>query len=280
MTAAKKNKHMCYALVATNIPFNKLQSTPFKNFLQKYVNQNIPNESTLQKNYLKICFESTLKKIWEKLTNNFIYIMVDETTDSRGLYICSLIVGILHLEIMPTSFLSSCKESKKTNYEMVSRFVNDSLMEFFGDTLFQDKILPFISNAALYMIKTRGALKIFYSNMIHITCVAHGLNHVAEKCMKVDSEILCETQKQLFSKFSLSGVTITRRVEELGTGIESTLKESISKFIFYSTALDENAEQSDVRDVGWLSRGKFLKRIFDLKNKIFEFAENKGNIFK
>ncbi|KAL4123385.1 hypothetical protein QTP88_015581 [Uroleucon formosanum] len=36
--------NMCYALVATNIPFNKLQSTPFKNFLQKYVNQNIPDE--------------------------------------------------------------------------------------------------------------------------------------------------------------------------------------------------------------------------------------------
>jgi len=136
MTAAKKNKRnpvqmlipettsamasrnefltdMCYALVATNIPFNKLQSTPFKNFLQKYVNQNIPDESTLRKNYLKICFESTLTKIREKLTNNFIYIMVDETTDSRGLYICSLIVGILHPEIMPTSFLISCKELKK-----------------------------------------------------------------------------------------------------------------------------------------------------------------------
>jgi len=26
------------------------------------------------------------------------------------------------------------------------------------------------------MIKTGEALKIFYSNMIHITCVAHGLN--------------------------------------------------------------------------------------------------------
>jgi len=95
--------------------------------------------------------------------------MVDETTDSRGLYICSLIVGILHPEIMPTSFLISCKELKKTNYETVSRFVNDNLMEFFGDMLFQDKILLFISDAVLYMIKTGGSLKIFYSNMIHIT---------------------------------------------------------------------------------------------------------------
>lgn len=46
--------------------------------------------------------------------------------------------------------------------------------------------------------------------------------------MKVASEIVCQAQKQLFSKFSLSEVTITRRIEELGTGIESTLKESIS----------------------------------------------------
>jgi len=66
--------------------------------------------------------------------------MLNETINSRGLYICSLIVGILHSEIMPTSFLIFSKELKKTNYETVSRLKNDSLMEFFGDTLFQDKI--------------------------------------------------------------------------------------------------------------------------------------------
>jgi hypothetical protein len=172
---------MCFALVATNIPFNKLQSTPFKNFLQKYVSQNIPDESTLRKNYLKLCFESILTKIREKLTNEFIYIMVNETTNSRGLYVCSLIILILHPEIMPTSFLISYKEFKKTNYETISRFVNDNLTEFFEDTLFQDKILFFISDAAPYMIKAGGALQIFYSNIIHIPCVAYGLNRVAEK---------------------------------------------------------------------------------------------------
>jgi len=86
-----------------------------------------------------------------------------------------------HPEIMPTSFLISCKELKKINYETVSRFVNDSLTEFFGGTLFQEEILHFISDAAPYMIKNGGALKIFYSNLIHITCVAHSLNCVAEK---------------------------------------------------------------------------------------------------
>jgi len=38
--------------------------------------------------------------------------------------------------------------------------------------------------------------------------------------------------KNNFSKLSLSGVTVARRIEELGTDIESTLKEPISKFIY------------------------------------------------
>lgn len=59
--------------------------------------------------------------------------MADETTDSRGSYICSLIVGILHSEIKPNPFLISYKELPKTNYETVSRFVNDNLTEFFKD---------------------------------------------------------------------------------------------------------------------------------------------------
>lgn len=40
-----------YASVATHICLNKLQSTPFKNILQTFVNQNILDENILQKNY-------------------------------------------------------------------------------------------------------------------------------------------------------------------------------------------------------------------------------------
>jgi len=55
--------------------------------------------------------------------------------------------------------------------------------------------------------------------------------------MEAASEIVCPSQKQLFSKLSLSGVTIARRKEEQGTDIESTLQEHISKFIFYSLSM-------------------------------------------
>jgi len=42
--------------------------------------------------------------------------------------------------------------------------------------------------------------------------------------MEVISNIVCPAQKIIFSKFSLSGVTVARGIVELGTNIESTLK--------------------------------------------------------
>jgi len=49
-----------------------------------------------------------------------------------------------------------------------------------------------------------------------------------KECMEAASEVLCPAKKQLFSKSSLSFVTVARRIEELGTDIESTLKKRIS----------------------------------------------------
>lgn len=55
-------------------------------------------------------------------------------------------------------------------------------------------------------------------------------------CMESAAEILCPTQKHLFSKVSLSGVTVARRIEDLSQDIESKIKVSASKFVFYSGA--------------------------------------------
>lgn len=69
-------------------------------------------------------------KIIGKINYNLIYTMVDETTNFRGMYICSLIIGILHPKIMLILFFISCKELKKTNYETVFQYVNDNLTDF------------------------------------------------------------------------------------------------------------------------------------------------------
>jgi hypothetical protein len=44
----------------------------------------------------------------------------------------------------------------------------------------KDKVLLFLSDAAPYMKKAGEVLQIFYQNMIHVTCLAHGLHRICE----------------------------------------------------------------------------------------------------
>src|SRR5713101_2645872 len=57
------NKDMTKAFLSADIPFHKLNNFYFKNFLKKYIDFAIPEESTLRKNYAKDVYEDTLQKI-------------------------------------------------------------------------------------------------------------------------------------------------------------------------------------------------------------------------
>ena len=81
------NKDLCQALVASNIPLNKLNNLNFKLFLKKYCELNIPDESTLRKRFVDLCYADTISNIKQIIGNNYIYIVVDETTDNCGRYI-------------------------------------------------------------------------------------------------------------------------------------------------------------------------------------------------
>jgi len=50
-------EELCDAFVAANIPFYKINHLSLKQFLAKYCRKDIPDESTLRKNYLKVCYE-------------------------------------------------------------------------------------------------------------------------------------------------------------------------------------------------------------------------------
>jgi len=46
-----------------------------------------------------------------------------------------------------------------------------------------------LSDAAPYMVKATNNLKPFYSNLIHVTCAAHGILWIAENIMDIFHEI-------------------------------------------------------------------------------------------
>jgi hypothetical protein len=65
-SSASRNKFfkdMCNWMVSVNIPWFKLQMPKFRSFWGKYYKQHIPDQLTLRKHYLLICYEETLENI-------------------------------------------------------------------------------------------------------------------------------------------------------------------------------------------------------------------------
>jgi hypothetical protein len=53
-------RNLCDALVSANIPFWALNNEKLKRFLEVNCGRSIPDESTLRKNYLSKCYNSTV----------------------------------------------------------------------------------------------------------------------------------------------------------------------------------------------------------------------------
>lgn len=100
-------KDITLAMIAANVPWYKLQVPQFKSFLEKYCKRNIPDKSTLRKNYLNVCYTETLEQIRAAFGNSYIWIAADKTAYSR--YIMNSIVGKLDSENPAKSYLIYCK---------------------------------------------------------------------------------------------------------------------------------------------------------------------------
>lgn len=93
------------AFLSANIPQHKLNQPIFRQFLEKYTNKNIPDESTLRKYYVCQMYENTLTKIRQYIQNKNIWISIDETTDVEGRYVANVIVGTLEVDTPGKVFL-------------------------------------------------------------------------------------------------------------------------------------------------------------------------------
>lgn len=197
---------LCNALISSNIPLSKLDNPTFKTFLEKYTKMSIPDRTTIRKKYVDIVFNETMSKIKEIIGNNYIYFVVDETTDICGRYIANLLIGTLDENCASKSYLIGTQELARTNNVSISKFVNDSLTKFYlPKAVPSEKVLLMLSDAAAYMLKSARNLKIFYNNLIHVTCLAHGVNRIAEEIRNEFQDInsLVNSAKKIFTKAPL-----------------------------------------------------------------------------
>jgi len=93
---------------------------------------------------------------------------------------------------------------EKTNNETITRF-NDSLKLLWTDVGMERRVLLLLTDAASYnLVKAGKSLKIFYTNMIHVTFTAHACNRLAEEVRELFTKVntLINNGKKIFLKAS------------------------------------------------------------------------------
>ncbi|XP_036342440.1 uncharacterized protein LOC118751735, partial [Rhagoletis pomonella] len=205
MIAPFVEKNVFYAditkmMIACGIPLYKLKSVEFKSFFEKYVQESLPDESTLRKNYVKDCYESVLEKIRLEIGESPIFVSIDETTDKAGRSVTNVIVGPLRES--GRGYLLPVEVLDKVNSSTIATLCDDSMHILWPIGFQREKVLVFVTDAAPYMKKSASSLKLLYPNMIHITCVAHGVHRVCESLRSKysDVDVLISNLKKVFLK--------------------------------------------------------------------------------
>lgn len=60
-------KELCDVLVSVNIPLKKINNPKFKNFLERHMGRSLPDESTLRKHYIPVCYNETMARIRDEV---------------------------------------------------------------------------------------------------------------------------------------------------------------------------------------------------------------------
>ncbi|KRX35235.1 hypothetical protein T05_7684 [Trichinella murrelli] len=171
---------LCMAFIDAGIPLWKLENKSLRSFLEKYTKQHIPSESSLRKHYIDNNFNNVMDRVRREVAYNKIWISIDETIDPVGRFVANVVIvqqllSCLHLHLLAVLWPEGIR------YE---------------------NVLLFVTDAAPYMKKAAGALKVLFPNMLHLTCLAHGLHRIAEhiRCLFPDVDRLISNMKKVFLK--------------------------------------------------------------------------------
>ena len=204
------NKELCRLCAETIIPFNKINDPLFKNFIEKFTQFKCPEESNLRKYVLPSIYSEKIEEIKNELKDDYIWLSVDETTDTMGRHVCNVLVGPLNQNKPNKSYLLNTEFIPKTNNLTILLSIMTALSILWPEGIKYDKLLLFLTDAATYMKLTAEKLKEIFPKVIHLTCLCHGLNNVCDFISKKHPNVnklislgkavfrKCDSRKELF----------------------------------------------------------------------------------
>ncbi|KAJ4445547.1 hypothetical protein ANN_12227 [Periplaneta americana] len=171
------NIDLCRSLISADIPLYKLKNKVFREFLEKYTQHTIPDESTLRKTYAPSIYDETIQKIRDEIKDSSIWVSIDETPDKEGRLVGNVVIGLLS-EQYSERILLHCDVLEKCNNKTIVKLFNEAMGILWPKGIMYDNVLFFISDAAPYMVKAGQALSVVYPKLTHFTL--HAFHRVAE----------------------------------------------------------------------------------------------------
>ncbi|XP_029655439.1 uncharacterized protein LOC115229178 [Octopus sinensis] len=200
--------------------------TPINDLKLKYFDQVINGDLTPyltrffnltgRRNYFNY-MANKVEKLKEYFKGSQIFLVIDETQHSLKKYV-NIIAGKID---NPTNiYLIDCICVEIADASSVCQTIDDCLRNY---QIERKNFVLLLTDAAPYMMSAATSIRIFYPNMIHLTCFAHLLHNCALKVRShyQDIDFLISSMKivtlknksrqKLFSEFGLpSDVVVTR----------------------------------------------------------------------
>lgn len=206
------NMDLCETFVEANIPINKVKHPSVVRFLEKYTDHTVPSDTLLRQKYVPTLYDKCIEELRSKVGNKHIWVSIDETTDCEDRLVANFVFGLMEDvgEDSPERgkcYLLNMAEVNAANASEMAAFFNNSLLLlwpngilyfyinknhysiacvkltiniFFQTGIQYDKILLVLTDAAAYMIACMTSLQVLFPNMLHLTCLVHGLHRLAE----------------------------------------------------------------------------------------------------
>ena len=121
------SKQLCKMLIATDIPLCKINNPIFKSFFNTYTKFDLPNESTLRKNYIPPLYDESMSRVKAELGNTPIWVSLDETTDTCGRHVFNVVAG--PLDSSDKVYLIDINFFEKTNHSTAAQALMSALQK-------------------------------------------------------------------------------------------------------------------------------------------------------